>query len=66
MKEQLIDKDKLLTYLSGSYNKAIANLNKAKELNIDYVMNVTIKNFCEVIAERIEKRFFDIDVEEKE
>ena len=66
VKKELLDKDKLLTYLYDNYNKAIVNLNEAKELNIEYVIDVSIKNCCKLIAERIEKGAFNVNVKEKE
>lgn len=66
MKKQLLDKDKLLTYLYHNYNTAIAKINEAKEMDIEYVMDATIKNLIKIIIKRIEKGVFDINAEEKE
>lgn len=58
MKQELLDKNKLLTYLYDKNNEEVQLMSEAKDFNIEFVIASTIRSVLLELAQLIEKGRF--------
>lgn len=59
MKQELLDKNKLLTYLYDKNNEEVQLMSEAKDFNIEFVIASTIRSVLLELAQLIEKGRFN-------
>lgn len=59
MKQELLDKNKLLTYLYDKNNEEVQFMSEAKDFNIEFVIASTIRSALLELAQLIEKGRFN-------